>query len=83
MCCLIFLKKKISNPKIICHASSSIESAITMLTCAKLGYHFSVIFEDLGKEAISKRIELLKPNLFITRAEKKKYKAKNSKFRFL
>ena len=71
-----FEKKKISNPKIICHASSSIESAITMLICAKIGYHVSGIFEDLGKEAISKRIELLKPNLFITRAEKKSIKQK-------
>ena len=44
-----------------------------MLTCAKLGIHFSVIFEDLAPEAISKRIALLKPNIFITRYNKKKF----------
>ena len=45
-----------------------------MLSCAKLGIHFSVIFEDLAPEAISKRIDLIKPDLFITRFESKKFK---------
>ena len=39
------------------HASASLESAISMLSCTKLGIHFSVIFEDLAPEAISKRME--------------------------
>ena len=45
-----FLKpkiKNIKNPKIMIHSSASIYSAISMLSCAKMGIHFSVIFEDL------------------------------------
>ena len=57
--------KKVSNTKVIIHSSASIEATIAMLSCAKLGIHFSVIFEDLAPEAISKRIALLKPNIFI------------------
>ena len=65
------LKKKVaSKAKIIIHASASIESAISMLACAKLGVHFSVIFEDLAPEAIFKRVFLLKPDLIITRFNK-------------
>ena len=56
------------------------ETAVVMMSCAKLGIHFSVIFEDLAPEAISKRIDLIKPKLFITRFEKgnlrNKYKIK-------
>ena len=52
------------------HSSASIESATAMLSCAKLGIHFSVVFEDLSGEAISKRISLLKPNIFISRYKK-------------
>jgi acetyl-CoA synthetase len=77
-----FKKQNISNPRIICHASSSLESAVTMLACAKMGYHFSVIFEDLGKEAITKRIKLLDPDLFITRQEKQKIKTKFQNLNF-
>ena len=66
--------KKVSNSKVIIHSSASIEATISMLTCAKLGIHFSVIFEDLAPEAISKRIDLLKPNIFITRFNEKKFK---------
>ena len=65
--------KKISNAKVIIHSSASIDATISILTCAKLGIHFSVIFEDLAAEAISKRILLLKPDLFITRYEEKKF----------
>lgn len=68
------LKKKVSNSKVIIHSSASIEATISMLACAKLGIHFSVIFEDLAPEAISKRINLLKPNIFITRFNEKKFK---------
>ena len=66
------LKNKLNNTKIIIHGSASIETTVTMMACAKLGLHFSVIFEDLAPEAISKRIKLIKPTLFITRIEKKK-----------
>ena len=58
-------KKKLS---VIIHSSASIESAISMLACSRLGVHFSVIFEDLPKEAITMRIKLLKSNLIITRS---------------
>ena len=42
--------KKFSNKKkikIMIHSSASLESALLMLACAKLGVHFSVIFEAL------------------------------------
>ena len=70
----ILKKQKVSKNKIIIHSSASIEATVSMLACAKLGIHFSVIFEDLAPEAISKRIALLKPNIFITRFNKKKFK---------
>ena len=70
----IIKREKISRSKIIIHSSASIEATISMLSCAKLGVHFSVIFEDLAPEAISKRISLLNPNIFITRYNKKKFK---------
>ena len=38
-----------------------------MLTLAKKGIHFSVIFEDLPNPAISQRIALIKPDLIITK----------------
>ena len=70
--------KKLTKSKVVIHASASIESAISMLSCAKLGIHFSVIFEDLAPEAIFKRILLLKPDLFITRFDKTKFLKKIS-----
>ena len=68
-CNFIFLKiKKINTEsKIMIHSSAGIESAIAMLACSKLGIEFSVIFEELDKIAIKKRIKLFKPNLFITK----------------
>jgi acetyl-CoA synthetase len=48
--------KKIN--KIMIHASSSF--------CAKLGIHFTVIFEDLPLEAIKKRIEIFKPDIIFS-----------------
>ena len=61
-----------------------------MLACAKMGIHFSVIFEDLAPEAISKRISLLKPDLLISRFNKKKFNDQiltkmkiNNKIKFL
>ena len=60
-------KKKL---KIMIHASASIESAVLMLACAKLGLHFSVIFEELESLGIKNRIKLFKPNIFFTRLPK-------------
>jgi len=71
------LKKKINhnlNSKVIIHGSSSIETTVSIFACVKLGIHFSVIFEDLAAEAIEKRVDLIKPNLFITRFDKKNFK---------
>jgi len=65
--------KKLSTCKIMIHSSASIESSVSMLSCAKLGIHFSVIFEDLAAEAIDKRISLLKPNIFISKFTKEKF----------
>jgi acetyl-CoA synthetase len=62
-----FKSKKISAPRIMCHSSSSIESATLMLSCAKLGMHFTIIFEELEMQAVQSRIDLFKPDLFITR----------------
>ena len=66
--------RKISTCKIMIHASASIESSISMLSCSKLGIHFSVIFEDLAWEAISKRISLLKPDIFFSSCKKEIFK---------
>ena len=41
-------------------------SAISMLSCAKLGIHFSVVFEDLAEHAIEKRIRIFKPDLIFS-----------------
>ena len=70
-----FLKKKIQNKKqyVAIHASASIESAVAMLTCAKLGVPHAVFFEDLSKEAIKIRLELLKPQILITRSKNKNF----------
>ena len=76
----IILKKKLNkfnnNKKIMIHSSASIESAVSMLACSKLGIHFSVIFEELEEEAILKRINIFKPALLLTR---KKNFLKNKK----
>jgi acetyl-CoA synthetase len=71
---IFFKSKKINNPRIMCHSSSSIESATLMLSCAKLGIHFSIIFEELEIQAIESRINLFKPDLFITKWNLKKAK---------
>jgi len=73
----IFLEAKtdkIKKPKILIHSSASIYSAISMLACAKLGIHFSVIFEDLEYLAISNRIKLFKPDIILTSFPTKKFK---------
>ena len=68
--------KDLSKCKILIYSAASIESAVSMLSCAKLGIHFAVLFEDLASEAVNKRIELLKPNIFISRVGKKKISKK-------
>lgn len=57
------LKKK---RKILIHTKASLESVITMLGCLKMGIEFSVVFEELKKEAISKRINLFKPDIIFS-----------------
>lgn len=60
-------KKKKKIKKIIIHSSASIDTAVIMLACARQGIHFSVIFEELEKDAILKRTELFKPQLILTK----------------
>jgi hypothetical protein len=74
-----FLKENISYKKIIIHASASIESAVAMLACSKLGIHFSVIFEDLEELAVRNRISIFKPDLIISRFPRKIFFKKYSK----
>ncbi len=67
-----YLKKKIkfknlTKIKVMIHASACLETAVTRLSCAREGMQFSVIFEELEIEAISKRILLFAPDLFITK----------------
>jgi acetyl-CoA synthetase len=66
--------KNLSLCRVMIHSSASIESSISMLSCTKLGIHFSVIFEDLAPEAISKRISLFKPNIFFSNFSEKLFK---------
>ena len=66
--------KNISLCRIMIHASASLESSISMLSCAKLGIHFSVIFEDLAPEAISTRISLFKPDIFLSSLKREVFK---------
>ncbi len=62
--------------RIMIHSSATIESAISMLACAKLGIHFSVIFEELEEAAIIKRIKLFNPDIIFTRQKSKDFKLK-------
>lgn len=64
-----FHLKKNKEFRMMIHSSSTLESAISMLACAKLGIHFSVIFEELEEEAILKRIDLFNPDCFYTRQD--------------
>lgn len=62
-------KYKLSSKDIVAiHASASIESAVAMLSCAKLGITFSVIFEDLPISSVIKRINILNAKILITRS---------------
>jgi len=69
-----FLKdkiKNIKNPKVIIYGSASLETSIAMLSCARIGVHFSVIFQDLSYEAVKIRSKLLNANLLISRCKDK------------
>lgn len=61
------------NKTIIIHAKASLTSVLSMLACAKLGITHSVIFEELPKEAIIKRLEILKPEMIISGSKKEKF----------
>lgn len=75
-----FFRLYISRKKrVMIHASASIESAILMLACAKLGYHFSVIFEDLEEIGLYNRIKLFKPDIIFTRQKKIKLNINSNK----
>ena len=77
----LFKKDRITEKKIMIHSSASVYSAVSMLGCAKLGIHFSVIFEDLELEAINNRMRLFKPDLFISRWDKSFFFKKFSKMK--
>lgn len=76
-------KKKIK--RVMIHSSASINSTISMLSCIKGGIFFSVIFDELPKKAIISRINLFKPDIFITnKINLKNFLCKNfKKIRFL
>ena len=61
-----YLKKNNKNIKIMIHASAGLDTAIAMLACTKLGIHFCVVFKELKIEAIKKRIDLFRPDIFLT-----------------
>jgi len=74
---IYFLKNNINIKKInkiMIHSSASIESAVTMLSCARLGITHSVIFEDLESEAIYKRLLVFKPDMLISRTSEARFK---------
>ncbi len=78
----IINKKSKNSNQIMIHGSASLETSISMFSCAKLGITHTVIFEELQSEAILKRIKLLKPQIIITRTKDKKnldFFKKNSK----
>ena len=62
------------NDIVLIHASASIESAISMLSCSKLGLIFSVVFEDLPEPSIIKRLKILNAKLFISRNNTKVFR---------
>ena len=73
----LYLKQnfKISkSTRVMIHSSACLESAICMLSCSRLGILFNVIFEDLERVAIEKRMEIFKPHLIISNTNKAKLK---------
>lgn len=65
---LSFFLKKLgnTNTKVLIHSSASIESAVSMLTCANLGMHFCVLFKELELEAINSRVKIFKPDIILS-----------------
>ena len=75
-----FENKKIK--RVMINYSASIESAVAMLTCMKLGIHFCVVFEDLESEAILKRSKLFKPDFIFTKKKRLFFKKFNKNIKF-
>ena len=71
-----FDKKELLNNIIAIHSSANIISSVSMLACAKLGITHCVLFEDLSKEAIEIRLNLLKSKILITAADIDSYRLK-------
>jgi len=61
--------KKLLKFKVIIYSSASLETAIAMLACSRMGVHFSVVFEDLSFDAVAQRARLLNADLFIVRGK--------------
>ena len=59
--------KKKNKIKVAIHASASLEAAVSMLACCKLGIEFTVIFQNLPPESILARLNIFKPNILISR----------------
>jgi len=68
----VIKKKSIDLKQIMIHGAASLETAVSMLACSKIGITHTVIFEELHSNAILKRIELLKPEIIITRTANNK-----------
>ena len=71
-----FGKKELLKNIIAIHSSANIISSVSMLACAKLGITHCVLFEDLSKEAIQVRLNLLKSKILITAADIESYNLK-------
>ena len=77
------LGKDFRKKKVIIHSSASLLSTISILSCCKLGIHFSVLFEDLEEQAILNRVSLLKPSLIISRYTKQNFFEKFRKVKII
>jgi len=71
----LFPKK---NLRVMIHGSASIETAISMLACSRLGLFHSVVFNELSYDSIQVRIKLFNPDIIISRAEDDDIKKKFS-----
>jgi acetyl-CoA synthetase len=75
----IFLRNKISKKgkvKVAIHSSASIEAAVAMLACCKLGILFTVVFQTLPAESLLTRLKIFKPDLLITKSNISEIKKK-------
>lgn len=66
----LFGKKNISKKKVMIQSSTDFETILILLSCIKLGIEYSVIFNDIEKEGIYKRVKLFKPNIFLSQNKK-------------